>query len=130
MGDKEVQSSANINESIITASRLGHTYAVRQFLDDKDCNPATHHNLAFREACSMNHIEIVTLLLNDKRVNPSANNNEAIRVASGYGYYKLVKLLLQHSVKPTTEALQYATDYKQTDVVFLLEQEIVFRCKA
>jgi len=92
--EKIIDPSADNNKAIISASKNGHTLAVKLLLTDPRVNPSARDNEAIRMASINGQIDVVKLLLIDKRVNPSARNNEAFRLAFKNEHLEIVELLL------------------------------------
>jgi ankyrin repeat protein len=135
LNDNRVDSSAQNNRALITASSNGH-YKIVELLLKIGVNPFAQHK-ALINACSVkrvdpielkNYLLIIQLLLGNRGVNPAANQNEAIRHASRNGHYEIVKLLLKDSrVDPSAndnEAIRYASRNGHFKVVYLLLGDI------
>jgi len=93
--DPTIDPSANNNDAIKVASRVGHTNVVKVLLADPRVDPSADSNEAIYGASRNGNIEIVKLLLADHRVDSTADNNWLLYWASIHGYLGVVQLLLK-----------------------------------
>jgi len=95
----QVDPSANDNEAIKWAARMGRQDVVKLLLKDSRVDPSAQDNFAIRWAARMGRKDVVQLLLKDPRVDPSAKDNYAIRWAAQNGHKEVVELLEEHGYK-------------------------------
>ena len=110
-------------DKFIKACGSGDIDVVREFLQDKNIDPAYNDNAAIQCATKKGHTEIVRLLIADPRVDPSVRGlvfNDACR----RGHFEIVKMLLEDGridpTEPWNHPLRAACLNGQIEIVRLL----------
>lgn len=125
--DAGADPSAENNNAIHWAARLGHTEIVRVLLKDKRVDPTTRDVVEW--AARLGHYDTVKVLLEDPRIDPTADESAALYWAFNNRHWDIYELLEQHGCSlrerrkrkelssAVDNTIEIAIDYNQTGLI-------------